>query len=184
MTKPTRTRARATSLPAVVLAPITRADAPVLFEWINDRELVLLSAAYQPVHETTHRAWLNGVANRTDGVVCAIRLRRGRRLIGVGQLSHVSRVHRSAELQIRIGDARWRGRGFGTAAVRLLVKLAFEDLNLHRVFLQVFRTNTAAIRSYERAGFRHEGTLRQAVHLDGRYVDVLVMAVLRNERTP
>lgn len=182
MTKPTTKDARATPLAAVMLAPITRADAPVLFEWINDRELVLLSSAYQPVHETTHRAWLQGVSHRSDSVVCAIRLRRSRRLIGVGQLSHISRVHRSAELQIRIGDARWRGRGLGTAAVRLLVNLAFEDLNLHRVFLHVFRTNTPAIRSYERAGFTQEGTLRDAVHLDGRYVDVLVMAVLRNER--
>lgn len=165
----------------VMLAPIMRADARVLFKWINDRELVLLSSAYRPVHEPTHAEWLRDLPHRADAVAFAVRLRRSRRLIGVCQLTGINRVHRSAELQIRIGDARWRGRGLGTEAVRLLVDFAFNDLNLHRVGLQVFRTNARAIRSYERAGFRREGTLREAAYVDGRYVDVLVMAVLHDE---
>jgi RimJ/RimL family protein N-acetyltransferase len=163
----------------IVLAPILRADAPTLFTWINDRELVLLNAPYRPVHEPTHRAWLQHVASRTDGVTFAIRLEGSRRLIGICQLNGVHPVHRSAELQIRIGDPRWQGRGLGTEAVRRLVAFAFEDLNLHRVFLHVFATNARAVRAYERAGFAVEGTLRDAVHIDGRYVDVLVMSILR-----
>jgi len=164
----------------IVLAPITRADAPVLFQWINDRDLVLLNSAYRPVDEPTHVAWLSGLSQRRDRVVFAIRLQRGRRLIGVCQLNGISDVHRCAELQIRIGDARWRGRGFGTEAVKRLVDFAFKDLNLHRVFLHVFRTNERAIRTYARAGFHVEGILREAAHVDGRYRDVLVMATLRS----
>lgn len=165
----------------VMLAPITRADAPVLFKWINDRELVLLSSAYRPVHETTHLEWVRGLSQRPDAVAFAIRLKKSRRLVGVCQLTQITRVHRSAELQIRIGDARWRGRGLGTEAVRLLVDFAFKDLNLHRVSLQVFRTNARAVRSYKRSGFQLEGTLRDAAYVDGQYVDVLVMAILRRE---
>jgi RimJ/RimL family protein N-acetyltransferase len=163
----------------IVLAPIVRADAPTLFAWINDRELVLLSAPYRPVHEPSHRAWLEHAASRTDGVTFAIRLATSRRLIGICQLNGVHPIHRSAELQIRIGDPRWRERGLGTEAVRRLVAFAFEDLNLHRVFLHVFATNARAVRAYRRAGFAVEGTLREAVHVDGRYVDVLVMSILR-----
>ena len=66
-------------------------------------------------------------------------------------------------------------------AVRLLLDFAFRDLNLHRVYLHVFDTNAAAIRIYEKVGFVREGVLRQAAHIDGRYVDVMVMSILREE---
>lgn len=167
--------------PRVALTPITRSDASQLFRWINDRDLVRFNSAYQPVHEPTHRQWLEGLARRPDLVAFAIRLRRTKRLIGVCQLTAISRVHRSADLQIRIGDAAARGRGLGGEAVRLLLDHAFHDLNLHRVSLQVFATNRAAIRTYERAGLRHEGTLREAAYIGGEYVDVHVMGVLREE---
>lgn len=184
MTARTRTRkvtARAASAPRVGLTPITRADAPQLFRWINDRDLVRFNSAYQPVHEPTHMQWLEGLTQRTDLVAFAIRIRRTGRLIGVCQLTAISRVHRSAELQIRLGDAAARGRGYGSEAVRLLLDHAFHDLNLHRVSLQVFATNAAAIRTYERAGFRHEGRLRDAAFIGGEYVDVRLMGILREE---
>lgn len=168
----------------IALSPITMADAPTLFRWINDRRLVLFNSAFQPIHEPTHRAWLAGLASRTDLVAFAVRSHPGRRLLGVCQLTGISAVHRRAELQIRMGDDRTRGRGLGLQAVRLLLEFAFRDLNLHRVSLEVFADNRRAITTYERAGFRHEGTLRQAAFLDGRFVDVQVMGILRDEFTP
>lgn len=165
----------------VVLAPLTKADGPTLFRWINDRELVLFNSGYRPVHEPSHRDWLAGLAGRRDLVAFAIRVKRTGRLIGVCQLTAISAVHRSADLQIRIGDAAARDKGYGSETVRLLVDFGFRDLNLHRIALQVFATNTRAIRTYERAGFRHEGILREAVFVDGRFVDVKIMAVLKGE---
>jgi RimJ/RimL family protein N-acetyltransferase len=61
------------------------------------------------------------------------------------------------------------------------VAFGFRDLNLHRISLQVFATNKRAITTYERAGFRHEGTMRQAAFIDGRFVDVVVMGILEGE---
>jgi RimJ/RimL family protein N-acetyltransferase len=80
-----------------------------------------------------------------------------------------------------MGDDRTRGRGLGLEAVRQLLAYGFDDLNLHRIALQVFATNTRAITTYERAGFRREGTLKDAVFLDGQFVDVLSMAILARE---
>jgi len=165
----------------VTLSPITMADAPTLFTWINDRRLVLFNSAYRPTHETSHREWMKGLAARKDLVAFAIRSVRGRRLIGMCQLTAISHVHRTADLQIRMGDDRTRGRGLGLEAVRLLLAFGFRDLNLHRISLQVFATNTRAIKTYERAGFRHEGTLRDAAFIDRRFVDIVVMGILEDE---
>jgi RimJ/RimL family protein N-acetyltransferase len=58
---------------------------------------------------------------------------------------------------------------------------AFERLALHRVGLTVFSYNVRAIRAYEKAGFRVEGRLRDAIMRDGRYFDEVQMGVLATE---
>ena len=165
----------------VYLAPLTADDMPAMFNWINDRQQVLFNSSYRPVSESMHRTWFESIQNRTDVVICAIRLTRTAELIGSCQLRHIHHVHRTAELQIRIGGADKRGHGYGTEAIRLLLDFAFTDLNLQRVCLHVFSTNPRAVRAYEKAGFSREGVLRRGAYIDGDYVDVIVMGILREE---
>jgi RimJ/RimL family protein N-acetyltransferase len=54
-------------------------------------------------------------------------------------------------------------------------------LNLNRIALEVYENNPRAVRSYEKAGFLHEGRKRQAMFKEGKYVDILLMSVLRSE---
>lgn len=168
----------------IFLAPLRPDDSSVLLRWINDRELVLTSAPFKPVHEPQHRAWFEAVQQRSDGVIFGIRLRDGDALIGYCQLQAIHPVHRTAELQIRIGERAHQGQGLGAEAVRLLVEFGLSDLNLERISLHVLATNARALRLYERVGFVKEGTLREAAWIGGRRVDVIVMGLLRHERAP
>ena len=162
----------------VKLTALAPGDSETLRAWINDRDLVLNNAPYRPVHAEQHEAWFAGAEQRADAVIFAIRVVDGDRLIGTCQLLHIHPVHRNAELQIRIGEADARGQGHGSEAVRLLLDFAFRDLNLHRVYLNVFASNAAAIRAYEKSGFVQEGVAREAAFIDGRFVDVVQMAAL------
>jgi RimJ/RimL family protein N-acetyltransferase len=163
----------------VALVPLEAEHSRTFFEWINDRDLVSLSAAYRPVHEEAHQRWFSEIQSRPDVVVFGIRELSSGALVGSAQLLNISPVHRSGELQIRIGDGSGRNRGLGTAAVKLLVRFAFEDLNVRRVYLHVFASNEPAIRAYEKAGFEEEGRMREAVYVDGQYVDVIIMALMK-----
>ena len=165
----------------LVLTPPTVADLPIMFNWINDREQVLFNAPYKPVTEEQHKSWFESLQQRGDIVIFGIRLLESNKLIGTCQLHSINFIHHCTELQIRIGEPTQRGQGYGTEAVRLLMGFAFKDLNLHRVYLHVFSTNAAAIRLYEKVGFVHEGLLRKAAHIDGAYVDVVLMGILRDE---
>lgn len=165
----------------VLLAPLVAADLPVMFEWINDREQVLFNAPYTPVSEAQHKAWFDAIQQQKDTAIFGIRLLKGGALIGTCQLHNINSVHRTAELQIRLGEKKERGRGYGTEAVSVLLDFAFKDLNLNRVYLHVFATNEAALRVYEKVGFVREGVLRKAAHIDGDYVDIVVMGILRDE---
>jgi RimJ/RimL family protein N-acetyltransferase len=165
----------------VELAPLRDDDSPLLFDWINDRNLVVRSAPYQPVSREKHNAWFNAVRVCADVRIFGIRLLDGDRLVGSCQLHSIHPVHRSAELQIRLGAADARGLGIGTEATRLLLRLGFEELGLHRIYLQVFERNEPARRLYDRVGFRTEGMLREAAYIEGEWIDVVVMAMLRSE---
>ena len=170
------TPADSTAAGRAYLAALTDADVPVLFSWINDRALAVQSAPFHPVHQADHEEWFRNLRARRDVVIFGIRRAGDDRLVGSCQLHGINHIHRSAELQIRIGVAEARGAGIGTDACRALLKHAFEDLNLTRVFLHVLASNTAAKRLYEKVGFEVEGIARQAVFIDGQWHDVVTMA--------
>jgi RimJ/RimL family protein N-acetyltransferase len=160
------------------LTALAAADAKAMFQWINDRDLVLRSAPFKPVSEARHRAWFEQVQRRDDVAIFGIRLHDSDKLIGYCQLRGIDPVHRSAELQIRLGAKGEWGKGYGTEAVTQLLRFAFKDRNLNRVYLHVLSSNAPAIRIYRKAGFRNEGLMKAAAFIDGRFVDVLLMALL------
>jgi len=165
----------------VYLSPLEPADSETLFRWINEAELVRLNAPYRPVAWSAHTEWFASAGRDPSTVVFAIRRAVNDGLVGVVQLIHIHSVHRSTELTIRIGAGEDRDRGYGTEAVELAKRFAFEDLNLERLYLHVFADNSRAIRVYEKAGLVREGQLRRAAYIHGKWTDVVVMACLRDK---
>jgi RimJ/RimL family protein N-acetyltransferase len=98
--------------------------------------------------------------------------------VGSCQLLNIDMRHRNAELQIRIGEESHQGQGLGSEAVRLLCDFGFRDLNLHRIYLRVFTTNSRAISAYKKCGFKEEGVSQEAAFIDGAWVNVLGMGIL------
>lgn len=111
-------------------------------------------------------------------VIC---LRDGGRPVGFTGLHAIDHVNGSTEMGIGIGERSEWDKGYGTEAMDLLLDFAFGELRLHRVFLHVFDFNERAIHLYERAGFRHEGTAREAFYRHGRFYDMHLMGILAEE---
>ena len=106
---------------------------------------------------------------------------RDRRHIGNISLFNISPENRSAHVAIFIGEEQDRSKGYGADAMRTLLRFAFDEMNLHRVELDVWDDNERAIRSYRGCGFSEEGRLRQAHYERGAYHDAIIMAVLRDQ---
>jgi RimJ/RimL family protein N-acetyltransferase len=103
------------------------------------------------------------------------------RVIGFVDLEGISWLHGDAWVGIGIGDPEDWSLGYGTDAMQVLLRYAFQELNLFRVSLTVFSYNERAVRSYEKAGFVHEGRARRALRRDGRWWDLIFMGILRPE---
>jgi RimJ/RimL family protein N-acetyltransferase len=164
----------------IVLAELRSEDSSHLFRWINDPQTARFNGPYKPVHAASHDKWFENVLRDTNRIIFAIRNLKGR-LLGFVQLIDIDPIHRTAELTIRIGNDENRNQGAGSEAVELIVDFAFRDRNLQRVWLRVFATNKRAIRAYEKAGLKKEGLSRRARFIDGRWVDEILMAVLRDK---
>ncbi len=109
-----------------------------------------------------------------------IRALDGDKLIGFVDLSGAT-PHGDTFVGIGIGERDYWGKGYGTEAMKLVLRFAFTELGLHRVSLNVFEYNPRGIKSYEKAGFRMEGRVREMLLRDGQRSDVFFMGVLRED---
>ena len=103
------------------------------------------------------------------------------KLIGELSLDVVDWSGRDSFVGLGIGEPEYWSKGYGTDVMNVLLEYAFMELNLRRVSLGVFEYNPRAIRSYEKAGFRHEGRLRKSLNREGKRWDNLYMGILREE---
>lgn len=165
----------------VTLRYLKAEDKDLYQKWINDRDIIHYNTTYYPVSDYSHDRWFEEVSTRKDLIIFSIVENANRGLIGSCSLRNINQLHRNGEVQIRIGEKEFHGKGYGSEAVKLLVEYGFVELNLHRIFLQVFNDNLRAIKSYKKCGFVEEGTLRDSVYINGTFKDLVIMSILRDE---
>ncbi|WP_411344606.1 GNAT family N-acetyltransferase [Paenibacillus sp. WLX1005] len=116
------------------------------------------------------RSYLFGIFRDEDDV-----------LAGTISVSHIVRgVGQFADLGYSL-SAAYKGTGYMTASVRLVVEYAFRSLNLHRIQAGVIPHNTASRRVLEKCGFQKEGIARQLVKINGQWEDHQMYALLAND---
>ncbi len=168
--------------PRLYLRPLELEDAPALADWFNNPEVTRFLQRSHPMSLLAEQDWIRlRQAGNESEVTLGMALRADDLFIGCLGLHRLDNRSRQSCLGITIGSREHWGQGYGSEALGLLVRHAFETLILNRVWLEVFEYNTRGIRAYEKVGFRHEGRLRQATFREGRYWDVLVMGLLRAE---
>ncbi|CAB1129690.1 N-acetyltransferase [Candidatus Hydrogenisulfobacillus filiaventi] len=159
------------------LRPLAREDMPQLVAWDNDPEIVALAGKKFHAGQAEAVRWWEQARRDRHLAAFAIADEAGR-LLGDIMLKHISWRRREAELQVTIGDrSRW-GQGYGTAAIRELLGLAFGPLSLRRVYLRVHASNQRALAVYARLGFRPVGRLLPGQRLPG---PPLILMELRRE---
>lgn len=114
----------------------------------------------------------NGVFGATFGIYDH------KTFIGVGSITPQKDVHRiNGEIGYWLGELYW-GKGFATDAVRLLTQYAFSDLNLLRVYANVFEYNLASMRVLEKAGYKQEALLTSLIIKEGKIWNTYLYSIL------
>lgn len=109
-----------------------------------------------------------------------IRLKDSNKLIGVCGINNIDYKSKNCHIGYWLGKSHW-GNGYAQESVELLLALAFDRMEMHRVFTSTFLFNQRSWKLLERVGFRREGTLKESsLHKEG-YVDNVVYAMLNSE---
>ena len=161
-------------------------DLDTVTKWINDEEVTQFLGSGMlsyPVSSIAERKFIEkfGLSESANEKTFAIETLADRRFIGALGLHGIDWINRHSALGIMIGDKQYWGHGYGTDALRVLMRLAFDKLNLHRLWLHVYDFNARGIACYERCGFRREGVLREQRFFGRKYYDTIVMGILEAE---
>ncbi|MCC6175233.1 MAG: GNAT family N-acetyltransferase [Chloroflexi bacterium] len=167
----------------VRLAAPLPSDHDAFARWSEDDQYlrILDNDPARPLSPEAHAAWETPFLSAPNGYVFRLRTLADDTLIGLVALGQIEWTHQTAMLGIAIGDPAYWGRGYGSDAIDLILRYAFLELNLYRVWLTTIGYNVRALRAYEKAGFKPEGVWREAIHRDDHRYDVVHFGLLRHE---
>lgn len=169
--------------PRLLLRPLKMSDSQDVFAYSRDPEVArhVLWDAHETIGQT--RAYLRYILKQyrngepsTYGIV----LKDTGRVVGTIGFMWLNTENRSTEIGYSLARSCWN-RGLMTEAVRAVLGMAFDTLKLHRVEAQHETDNPASGRVMLKAGMRREGTMRGRLWNKGKFVDVEVYAILRED---
>ena len=166
----------------VSLRPVEKEDVPDLERWINDEEVRRNLLSFLPMNKADEEEWVAGISKKKATEIVLIITVKGKPIGTVG--FHIRPNDRNATLGIGIGEKRYWGKGYGTEAITLILRYAFNTLNLRKMCLGVIAFNKRAVACYKKCGFKEEGRLKEQHFRDGKYHDEIRMAVFADKWNP
>lgn len=164
----------------VILRAYREEDIERATELVNDKELkkFLVTNIPFPISPWEEESWVKSQKGSSSGEYnFAIEDIETHKYIGGCGINNVNWLTRNALVGIMIGDKDYWGKGYGTDAMKVLVKFIFENMNMHKISLRTFSFNKRAIKCYEKCGFKVEGVLKDEIFKEGKYYDEIAMAI-------
>lgn len=167
----------------VVLQPLDASEVSDDYVgWLNDPESFRYLDTKFGQTRASVRHYVESI--QPPNLLCRIVEKGQRRHVGNLALHQIHPVHRSAELGILIGASDARGKGYGREACELIIRYAFDHLNLHKITAGTVDKNVAMKQVFLSLGFSIEGTLVQQYYLEGTYHDIFRFGLLRSAFKP
>ena len=149
-------------------------------DWRNQPNLRKYFREYRELNSSMQKEWFKKINSDREQVNFEIHDKESGKLIGHCGLYYIHWIHSHAEFGIYIGDENYRSGGYGSDALRTLIKYGFNDLNLNRIWCEVY-DNNAALDVYKHIGFKLEGCQRNHYFNEGRYWNSHILGMLRED---
>ena len=165
----------------VVLRPMRQEDIARQHEFNQDVELYGLDIDYPHVSPLESAQAFYESRTKFKDDIAPFAIEAEGKYIGFCTLMHLRHRHGNHELGIVIGDREYWGRGYGRDAVNVMLDYGFRYLGSRRIDLTTLAKNARAIGCFLACGFVQEGRPRKVVWIEGEYVDLVNMSILREE---
>lgn len=166
----------------VYLRGLESSDYQTTFTWRNDDEISSMVGGQKYfVTLEKERLWAERVAADNNNVRLMVCLKHSNTPIGIVSLTDINYVNRSAHSHILLGDKSVWGNGYGTEALKLLLRYAFEELGINRIEALILDSNIGSYKMHEKCGYIKEGVKRNSIFKNGQYHNQILVSVLKDE---
>lgn len=167
----------------VYLRALEPEDYKISVKWRNDDEInSMIGGPKYFVSSEYEKKWVeNKILGNSTDTALAVCLKENKKYIGNVYLTEIDWINRSGHCPILIGDKNEWGKGFATEARLLILKFAFYERGLERIFGYVLESNKASLRMSEKCGYQKEGLLRHSVYKNGKFQNQFILSILRSE---
>ena len=162
--------------------PLTADDATQTYaDWLNDPDIgQYLETRHAEQTIESCREFIAGCNADPNSHLFGVFLKDDTH-IGNAKLGFINPRYKTGQLSLFIGDKSQWGQGFAGEIVSTLTRYGFENLGLERIEAGCYEPNQASLKVFLKAGYSLEGTFRKHVEHRGKRVDVLWLAILKDE---
>jgi len=152
------------------------------YSWMNDPEITrYLESRFFPNDMESLEDYVSKRQKDPNDIFLAIVLKDTDRHVGNIKLGPINWIHRLADVGVLIGDKDSWGKGYATEAIGLVARMAFHNLNLHKLTAGYYADNKGSERAFLKNGFLIEGKRRAHRFSNGVYVDTVILGLLRED---
>ena len=164
----------------LILKELTVSDVSEEYhQWMNDPEITkYMESRFKENTIEKIKEYVAGFEKRDSDFLFMIIEKENGKHIGNIRLGPINRHHKFAEVGVMIGDRESHGRGYGTEAINLIKKYAFEELELHKLTAGCYENNIASENAFLKAGFQPEGRRKKHYKSGDKYVDCLLFGLV------
>lgn len=157
------------------LIPISEKDTEYLLELRNNLDISRYFFSQLPVYDFKHKKWLYDLDKVLDFIIYY-----NSKKVGRIYIYNIDFLNERGEFGI-IVEKSYSGQGIAYKASQLLFNYVFTNLKINKIYLLVFSENERAKKLYEKLGFEQEGYFKKEVFKNGKFQNVIRMALFRDE---
>ncbi len=158
-------------------------DIELTWKWRNRPDVREMYAGHPFfVNPEKEKLWFEKILTSDyPHVAFGIEIVEKEQLVGLTFLKDINYIHRTAEFSIFMIDKAYENRWYLRHAYFQTLDFAFYDMNLNRIWSKIYEYNRKALGLIQYFGFVKEGVLRQSAFKDGKYVNEVILSLLREE---
>lgn len=150
--------------------------------WLRDIEVIrFLESRWKIFTLEDLKQYVRSINNSPYDYMFGIFLLDTGKHIGNIKIGNINFIHRFGDIGLLIGDKNYWSKGYGTEAIKLATRYAFEDLNLRCIIAGIYSNNIGSYRAFLKAGYEQVGVYRKKRFFNGSYVDEIIMQKLKED---
>ena len=167
---------------SVSLRALEKEDLEILKEWRNSKHVRKSTREYKLLNMINQNNWFESIhqLNPPREIMFGI-LNKRKKLIGVTGLTYIDWKNRNSEISIYFSTNNWQTKSEAKEVINLILEYGFEELNLHRLYVEIFSLMKENIKLFSQLKFIKEGELREKIWRQNKWWDTIIFSKLSSE---